>query len=128
MPGVHYRIRLPGGQTRVGVADKHGAVVLRGVKAPLKVKIAWGNSPGSFYYEGEYSILAASHGDTPEEQHQSAFDALGNLGFGGSSLADRVRAFQQQHGHLAKPALAVDGELDPRTWELLWQLIEPACD
>jgi hypothetical protein len=43
-------------------------------------------------------------------------------------LEERIRSFQARHGHDARPPLAATGELDRRTWDLLWKIVDHACD
>jgi hypothetical protein len=127
MPWVRYRLTFENGETRSGIADRRGATILRGVKAPIRGKARFGRNVADLEYTGDFVILDVNHGETEGEQREAATDALNNLGFFGSSLDVRVRAFQAREGHRSRPPLAVTGELDRRTWELLWEVHNSTC-
>ncbi len=112
-------------------ADARGIITLRDVEVPSTCRIRWGFRPD----EGQEAELAftldlflkadeALESDRAEESRRK----LNNLGYNGASLAENVRSFQRDYGHLPNPPLAITGNVDDATFRLLRDVYEKSAD
>jgi hypothetical protein len=112
-------------------ADTRGIITMRDVEVPATCKIRWGFPPkeGS---EPEliFNLDLFLEADEPLESDRAEEGKrkLNNLGYNRPELAENVRSFQRDYGHLTSPPLDITGDIDDRTMKVLREVYEQSAD
>jgi hypothetical protein len=103
-----------------GTASEEGTVIAQDLELPNRVLIDWGFPPEKDEKPDLVFSLDMFLANKNLSREDEARQKLHNLGYSRTTkLALNVEAFQNDHGHLAKPPLNTDGTLDDRTLELI---------
>jgi hypothetical protein len=112
-------------------ANENGVITLRDVEVPATCKIRWGFPPD----EGQDAELIFSldlflKADEPLESDrvEESKRKLNNLGYNRADLAENVRSFQREYGHLSSQPLEITGEIDNPTLTLLREVYEQSAN
>jgi hypothetical protein len=112
-------------------ANARGIITLRDVEVPAACKIRWGFPPD----EGQepellYSLDLFLKADEPLESDRAEESKrkLNNLGYNRPDLAENVRSFQRDYGHLTSPPLDITGDIDDRTTKVLSEVYRQSAD
>jgi hypothetical protein len=110
-----------------GTASSEGIVTLHDIVVPSQVSLRWGFKPESGHQPDLVFGLEMFLTHEGLARDEEARQKLNNLGYPKENdLAESVKEFQLDYGHLVDPPLPVDGslDLDPRTFPLLQDVYE----
>jgi hypothetical protein len=129
IPFAPFAIAVGGGDfTDLDQADAAGIITVRDVRPPSTVEIKWGFRPDpgndvDLLFNRNIFVIADN-----DRSEQAAVKKLSNLGYDDSDANENAIGFQLDYGHLADPPLAVTGELDQRSKDLLERVYQQTAD